>query len=191
MENFENEIQSKLGKDQIPIIPKNKTPPYYPDTPIVRKTVARFHDCVTVMDQEVGELLEQLKEDGLAENTIVFFFSDHGSGAPRHKRRPARQWHACSTPGPISQKWQHLAPFQPGEKSNQLISFVDFGPTVLNLTGTLPHPTCRADHFWKIPKRKENMSTGTVTGSMRCEILPVRFAMKNTLHTELHAPSWP
>ena len=85
-EKFKNEIQSKLREDQIHHPHKIKIPPYYPDTPIVRKTVARFHDCVTAMDREVGEILEQLKEDGLAENTIVFFFSDHGSGMPRHKR---------------------------------------------------------------------------------------------------------
>ena len=48
--------------------------------------MARFYDCVTAMDKEFGEILRQLKEDGLSENTIVFFFSDHGSGMPRHKR---------------------------------------------------------------------------------------------------------
>ena len=145
-EKFQNEIQSKLGKDQIHNPKKIKLPPYYPDTPIVRKTVARFHDCVTAMDQEVGELLEQLEEDGLAENTIVFFFSDHGSGMPRHKRALLDSGMHVPLLVRFPKKWQHLAPFQPGEKRNQLVSFVDFGPTVLNLTGTPPIP-CRADHF--------------------------------------------
>ena len=85
-EKFKNEIQSKIPKEHIHNPQKITLPPYYPDTPIVRKTVARLHDCVTAMDQEVGDILKQLKEDGLAENTIVFFFSDHGSGMPRHKR---------------------------------------------------------------------------------------------------------
>ena len=135
-EKFQNEIQSKLGKDQIHNPQKIKLPPYYPDTPIVRKTVARFHDCVTAMDQEVGEILKQLKENGLAENTIVFFFSDHGSGMPRHKRALLDSGMHVPLLVRFPKKWQHLAPFQPGEKSNQLVSFVDFGRTVLNLTGT-------------------------------------------------------
>jgi uncharacterized sulfatase len=135
-EKFQNEIQSKLGKDQIHNPKKIKLPPYYPDTPIVRKTVARFHDCVSAMDLEVGEILKQLEEDGLAENTIVFFFSDHGSGMPRHKRALLDSGMHVPLLVRIPQKWQHLAPFQPGEKSKQLVSFVDFGPTVLNLTGT-------------------------------------------------------
>ena len=61
-------------------------PPYYPDTPVVRRDVARFYDLITAMDHRTGELLGQLEEDGLAENTIVFFYSDHGTGLPRHKR---------------------------------------------------------------------------------------------------------
>jgi len=74
-ERFEKEIQSKLSTDQIHNPAKVTIPPYYPDTPVVRKTVARFHDCVTAMDKEVGEILRQLEQDGLSENTIVFFFS--------------------------------------------------------------------------------------------------------------------
>ena len=60
-EKFQNEIQSKLSKDQIHNPQKIKLPPYYPDTPIVRKTVARFHDCVTAMDQEVGKFSSNCK----------------------------------------------------------------------------------------------------------------------------------
>ena len=85
-DRFEKEIQSKLSENEIHHPNKINLPPYYPDTPVIRKTVARFHDCVTVMDKEVGEILRQLDEDGMSENTIVFFYSDHGSGMPRHKR---------------------------------------------------------------------------------------------------------
>ena len=78
-EKFITEVQSKLHKNEIHHPKRISLPPYYPDTPIVRKTMARFHDCVTAMDKEVGNILDQLKKDGLEENTIVFFFSDHGS----------------------------------------------------------------------------------------------------------------
>ena len=135
-EKFKNEIQSKLPKEQIHNAQKITLPPYYPDTPIVRKTVARFHDCVTAMDQQVGDILKQLKEDGLAENTIVFFFSDHGSGMPRHKRALFDSGMHIPLLVRFPAKWQHLAPVKPGQTTERLVSFVDFGPTILNLTGT-------------------------------------------------------
>jgi uncharacterized sulfatase len=135
-EKFKNEIQSKLPKEQIHNPQKITLPPYYPDTPIVRKTLARFHDCVTTMDQQVGDILTQLKEDGLAENTIVFFFSDHGSGMPRHKRALLDSGMHIPLLVRFPAKWQHLAPVKPGQTTDRLVSFVDFGPTVLNLTGT-------------------------------------------------------
>jgi N-sulfoglucosamine sulfohydrolase len=114
-------------------------PPYYPDTELVRREIARFYDCVTVMDSEVGRVLAQLEEDGLAENTIVFFYSDHGSGMPRHKRL----LHDSGMKVPLlirfPEKYKHLAPAAAGETVNRLVSFVDFGPTVLSLLG-LPVP---------------------------------------------------
>ena len=140
-QKFKDEIQSKLKKDQLHNPRKITLPPYYPDTPIVRKTMARFHDCVTAMDQEVGDILEGLREDGLAENTIVFFFSDHGSGMPRHKRALLDSGMHVPLLIRFPAKWQHLAPVNPGGTIERLVSFVDFGPTVLNLTGTtIPGP---------------------------------------------------
>src|SRR5690606_6314919 len=55
-------------------------PPYYPESPVIRRDIARNYDNIMEMDKRVGELLAQLDEDGLLENTVVFFFSDHGSG---------------------------------------------------------------------------------------------------------------
>ena len=53
---------------------------------MVRKIWARYYDLITTMDKQVGEMLGQLEADGLAQNTIVFFFADHGMGLPRFKR---------------------------------------------------------------------------------------------------------
>ena len=61
-------------------------PPYYPDTPVVRRDLAQHYDNIAVMDGQAGAILEQLEEDGLVDNTVVFFWSDHGDGLPRHKR---------------------------------------------------------------------------------------------------------
>ena len=85
-EQFKDEVQSRLSASELHKPENVPLPPYYPDTPLVRKTVARYYDCVAVMDKQVGEILNQLEADGLAENTIVFFYTDHGRGMPRHKR---------------------------------------------------------------------------------------------------------
>jgi N-sulfoglucosamine sulfohydrolase len=135
-ERFQKEVQSKLSPDEIHDPKKITLPPYYPDTPIVRKTVARFHDCVTAMDKEVGNILKQLEEDGLAENTIVFFYSDHGSGMPRHKRALLDSGMHVPLMIRFPDKWKKYAPAKPGETIDRLVAFVDFGPTVLSLTGT-------------------------------------------------------
>lgn len=135
-ERFQTEVQSKLSPDEIHDPAQIKLPPYYPDTPVVRKTVARFHDCVTAMDKEVGNILKQLEEDGLAENTIVFFYSDHGSGMPRHKRALLDSGMHVPLLVRFPEKWKKYAPAKAGETIDRLVAFVDFGPTVLSLTGT-------------------------------------------------------
>ena len=135
-ERFKSDVQSKLEKREIHNPSKISLPPYYPDTSIVRKTLARFYDCVTAMDKEVGAILRQLEDDGLADNTIVFFFSDHGSGIPRHKRALLDSGMHVPLLVRFPKKWKHLANTEPGQSTNQLVSFVDFGPTILNLTGT-------------------------------------------------------
>ena len=61
-------------------------PPYYPDTPEVRRLLTRHYDNIATMDAVVEKLLQELEEAGESESTIVFFYSDHGTGLPRHKR---------------------------------------------------------------------------------------------------------
>ena len=61
-------------------------PPIYPNTPEARKDWAWYSDNISEMDRQAGQILQQLDEDGLADNTIVVFWSDHGRGLPRGKR---------------------------------------------------------------------------------------------------------
>jgi N-sulfoglucosamine sulfohydrolase len=134
-EEFQEKVQSRLSPEEIHDPEGAPVPPYYPDTPVVRKTLARYYDCISVMDQNVGRILAELEEDGLAEDTIVFFFSDHGSGLPRHKR--VLQDSGMNVPLLVRfpEKYQHLAPALPGETVDRLVSFLDFPPTVLGLVG--------------------------------------------------------
>jgi len=128
-------ITSRLTPQERHDPAKTPLPPYYPDTPLVRHDVAQLYDLVTAMDKQAQDLLDQLKEDGVAENTIVFFYSDHGTGMPRHKR-----WlYDSGTRVPMiihfPKKYQHLSPGKPGTTCDRLVSFVDFAPTVLSLVG--------------------------------------------------------
>ena len=104
-----------------------KLPPYYPDTPIVREDWKRNYELITAMDAWAGDLIKQLKDDGLYENTIIIFWSDHGVGLPRAKR-----WlYDSGTRVPLIVR-------QPAGEvgvSDRLVSSIDFGPTVLKLAG--------------------------------------------------------
>ena len=85
------ESRRQRGGDRIPPEmrhdpAKAELPPYYPDTETVRKDWAMYHDNITAMDMQVAEILKQLEDDGLADDTIVFFWGDHGRGLPRAKR---------------------------------------------------------------------------------------------------------
>ncbi|MEZ5432565.1 MAG: sulfatase-like hydrolase/transferase [Verrucomicrobiales bacterium] len=73
--------------------------PYHPDTPVFRYTHARYLDRMGVIDQKVGELVAQLSEDGLLEDTFIFYFGDHGGVLPRAKVT-LRERTPCSTGGP-------------------------------------------------------------------------------------------
>jgi N-sulfoglucosamine sulfohydrolase len=110
-----------------------KVPPYYPDTPLVRRELARMYDNIADMDTRVGELLKQLEDDGLAESTIVFYWSDHGDGVPRAKR----SLYDSGLRVPLMIRWPKglNPPFAPGAVNSQLVSFIDLAPTVLALAG--------------------------------------------------------
>ena len=112
-------------------------PPYYPDLPEIRRDWAQEYDKGTEMDARLGQVLAQLREDGLEEDTIIFAFGDHGSGMPRHKRWPGDSGQRVPLIVVVPDKWKHLAPkgYETGALLKRLVAFVDFGPTVLSLAG--------------------------------------------------------
>jgi|MDTC01.2.fsa_nt_gb arylsulfatase A-like enzyme len=133
--SFRNHVQAQLPKALHHDPDKAPVPPYYPDTSAIRKGLARYYDCVSVMDQNTGKILAQLEEDGLADDTIVFFFSDHGSGMPRHKRHLQDSGMRVALMVRVPKKWQHRATAISGSVSERLVSFLDLPPTVLRLAG--------------------------------------------------------
>ncbi len=101
-------------------------PPYFPDTPKVRRSLARNYMNIEANDRRLGEILHQLAEDGLDTNTAVFVWTDHGP-MPRAKRWP----YDSGIRSPLIVRWpDHLAP---GTISDQLISTIDLAPTVLSI----------------------------------------------------------
>ncbi len=146
-EQFEREVGSQLSPEQRHDPSDLVLPPYYPDTPLVRRTWARYYDCITAMDQQVGQILRDLEEDGLADNTIVFFYSDHGMGMPRGKRVLHDSGMRVAMLVRFPEKYQHLAPSGPGTTTDRLVSFVDFAPTVLSIAGLHPPGTMQGAAF--------------------------------------------
>ncbi|MFN6320187.1 MAG: sulfatase-like hydrolase/transferase [Bacteroidota bacterium] len=113
--------------------PKNvKVPPIYPDTDSVRLDIARFYTNISEMDDWVGERIKELEEDGLLENTIVMFWSDHGDGLPYIKREVTDRGIRI----PLVMRFPSV------EKkigiNERLTSSLDFAPTVLSLAGIKP-----------------------------------------------------
>lgn len=119
---------------------KVRVPAYHPDTLEVRQDWAQYYDNITTMDGQVGKKLDELAAAGLADDTIVFFFGDNGSGMPRSKRWPYNSGLSVPLIIFVPEKFRHLAPrdYQPGGKTTRLVSFVDFPPTLLSLAGVKP-----------------------------------------------------
>jgi uncharacterized sulfatase len=115
-------------------------PGYHPDTPEVRQDWAQYHDRLTMMDRQVGALIDQLEADSLTADTIIFYWADHGSGMPRHKRSPYHGGLHVPLIVHVPDKWLHLAPknYIAGGSEDRLVAFIDFAPTVLSVAGIKP-----------------------------------------------------
>lgn len=112
-------------------------PPYHPDTPEMRHDWAQYYDKVEDMDTKVGELLAELEKAGLTENTIVFYYSDHGGVLGRSKRYLYETGTHVPMIISIPDKYKKLFPEQEkGSAVEGLVSFVDLAPTLLSIIGT-------------------------------------------------------
>ncbi len=119
---------------------KVRVPAYHPDTPEVRQDWAQYYDNLTTMDEIVGRNLQELTDAGLTEDTIVFYYGDHGSGMPRSKRCPQDSGLRVPLIVHIPEKFAALRPqdYRTGGMTDRLVSFVDLAPTLLSLIGTKP-----------------------------------------------------
>ncbi len=119
---------------------KVRVPAYHPDAPEVREDWAQYYDCITEMDALAGENLRELDAAGLADDTVVFFYGDHGPGMPRCKRSPCDSGLHVALIVYVPPKYRELAgrDYVAGGKSDRLVGFVDLAPTLLSLAGVRP-----------------------------------------------------
>jgi N-sulfoglucosamine sulfohydrolase len=132
-------------------------PPYYPDNEIIRKNIAKMYDNIASLDSVFGVILNELEKAGELDNTIIFFWGDHGDGLPRAKR-----WlYDSGLNIPLIIKFPDK--YKAGTVDDKLISSIDLGPTVLSLAG-VPVPA----HMQGIP------FLGKQTGSQRDAVFAAR-----------------
>ncbi len=147
-------------------------PPYYPDHPVARADWAAYLDAASELDVKVGRVLEQLAADGLADNTIVFFFGDNGEAHVRGK-----QW--CYESGlrvPLIIRWPSAVPappnFRPGTASEQLVAAIDFLPTILSFAGVDKPPQMQGRIF--LGDKAEEPRQYVFGARDRCDTAPAR-----------------
>lgn len=129
------EWKGERTHEQIATAENVNPPPYYPDHPLVRKEWARYLNSISGMDKTIGRVLGQLKDDGLADDTVVMFFGDNGRIEPRGI-------HWCYDTGlhvPMIIHWPKNFPapanYKPGSVSDQVISLIDITSTTLGFAG--------------------------------------------------------
>ncbi|GLR17859.1 sulfatase family protein [Portibacter lacus] len=111
-------------------------PPFYKDTPAMRKQVARVYNSIKLTDNKIGDLLDRLEKDGLRDNTIIVFYGDHGEGIPRGKTNGINLGYRVPFIISFPEKYKHLSPWGTGGVvTDELIEFTDLAPTMISLSG--------------------------------------------------------
>jgi len=111
-------------------------PPFYRDSPAMRKQFARVYNSLKLTDNKIGALLDRLKEDHLMDDTIIFFYADHGEGEPRGKTNGINLGYRVPFVIWFPEKYKDLSPWGTGGVvTDELVDFEDLAPTVISLAG--------------------------------------------------------
>ncbi|NNF34689.1 MAG: sulfatase [Saprospiraceae bacterium] len=143
----------RMTEEETPVHLSKETdfsiPPYLPDNEVVRNDMWKLYNNIGEMDAQLGAVLKQLEDDGLLENTIVFFYGDHGGPLPRQKRLIYDS--GLNTPMII----RFPEKLKAGTKDDRLVSFIDFAPTLMSLVGIKPPSYMQGQAFLGNHKAKE------------------------------------
>lgn len=132
---YENHVLSQLPEADRISDSDFEMPPFYRNSPEMRKQFARVYNSIKHTDNKIGKLLNRLKNDGLMDSTIIFFYGDHGEGIPRGKTNGINLGYRVPFIIWFPEMYRHLSPWKGGEASDELISFEDLAPTLISLAG--------------------------------------------------------
>ncbi|HKL33778.1 MAG TPA: sulfatase, partial [Tangfeifania sp.] len=135
--SHESSIHDSIPNERLRHSPEEVfIPPHHPATPAMKHDWAQYYDKVEDMDTQIGKWLQELEDAGLADNTIVFYYGDHGGVVARSKRYVYETGTRVPFIVRIPEKYKYLFPEkEQGSKVNRLISFVDLAPTLLSIVG--------------------------------------------------------
>ena len=134
--DYENIVLKNLPKNLQVSDNEYSMPPFYRDSPEMRKNMGRIYNSITLTDYEMKQIFDRLKSENLLENTIIFCFADHGEGIPRAKTNGIALGHQVPFFMVIPEKYKNDFPFKPCTINDQMIDFCDLAPTVLDITNT-------------------------------------------------------
>lgn len=121
--------EERIGEDDFDM------PPFYRDSPAMRKQMARVYNSLKLTDNRIGELISRLETDGLLEETIIFIYADHGEGMPRGKTNGINFGYRVPFTIWFPPKYRHLSPWGTATRTGELLSFEDLAPTMIALAG--------------------------------------------------------
>lgn len=129
-------VLNKLPEDERIGDKDFRMPPFYRDSPGMRKQFARVYNSLKLTDNEIGALLKRLDDDHLRDSTIIFFYADHGEGEPRGKTNGINLGYRVPFVIWIPEMYKDLSPWgTAGVVTSELVDFEDLAPTVINLAG--------------------------------------------------------
>ena len=133
---YEKNVLAHLDQHERIAEKEFEMPPFYNDSPDMRKQFARVYNAISLTDKRIGMLLSRLEEDQLTDSTIIFFFADHGEGMPRGKTNGINYGYRVPFIVWFPEIYKHLSPWGTGGAvTDELISFEDLAPTLISLAG--------------------------------------------------------
>jgi arylsulfatase A-like enzyme len=151
---YEEHVLAHLAPDEITGPDNIDVPPFYRDTPEMRRHLSRVHNSLRLCDRRIAERLDELRADGVLEDTIVLCFADHGEGIPRGKCNGIGFGYRAAFVAWFPERYRHLNPWGSGVVTDELVSFEDLAPTVLSLAG-VPIPAHMTGRAIAGPERRD------------------------------------
>ncbi|MFI0429278.1 sulfatase [Mariniflexile sp. HMF6888] len=132
---YKGNILANLDEEEIIKDDEFEMPPFYHDSPEMRKQFARVYNALRLTDKKIAQLLQRLKDDGLMDETIIFFYADHGEGMPRGKTNGINYGYRVPFVIWFPEKYKELSPWGTEVVTNELVDFTDLAPTLISLVG--------------------------------------------------------